>query len=388
MNTMKQCCFIPKMRKNFFIGILGMAFPVIAMAQQCPVQPNALQEANEALRPSEEICLTERTTERENRPKVDRKAFDVVVKPGESIQAAIEKAPEKPTTPFKILILKGTYHQYVNIDRPNIVLVGEDREETILIQTEEDEPQMQEGKRSRNGLVLQLQKEAEDCVISGLTLYNHYDIARTPVEQPHQVPHRMTIRGAATRTILINCHVWSDGNDALSLWASGSSGMYYHADLSLRCPGVDFICPRGWCYATRCQFYGDSRAILWHDGRGDRNKKFVITHSSFDAKTPTLLGRYHHDSQFYLIHCKLSKNILDGNIQYAYSDKVLDPCPWGQRTYYYDCVREGGHSGWLNNNLHEAEQAPGVDEITAKWTFDGQWDPEQRIRELWSVLAY
>lgn len=58
------------------------------------------------------------------RPMAERTAFDVVVKPGESIQAAIEKAPEIPTVPFKILLLNGTYHQKVIIDRPNIVLVG------------------------------------------------------------------------------------------------------------------------------------------------------------------------------------------------------------------------------------------------------------------------
>ena len=27
----------------------------------------------------------------------------------------------------------------------------------------------------------------------------------------------------------------------------------------------------------------------------------------------------------------VSKQILDTNISYAYSDKVLDPCPWGPR---------------------------------------------------------
>jgi hypothetical protein len=132
----------------------------------------------------------------------------------------------------------------------------------------------------------------------------------------------------------------------------------------------------------------DSGIMIWHDGRGDKNKKLVITNSSFDAKTPTLLGRYHHDSQFYLIKCKMSKNVLDGNIHYAYSDKVLDPCPWGLRTYYYGCTREGGHSGWLNDNLKEAENAPEFYGVTAKWTFNGKWDPEQRIRDLWNVLAY
>jgi hypothetical protein len=164
--------------------------------------------------------------------------------------------------------------------------------------------------------------------------------------------------------------------------------MYYHADLYLRCPGVDFLCPRGWCYATRCRFLGDSRAIIWHDGRGDKSKKLVITDSYFDAKSPTILGRYHHDSQFFLLNCKMSSQILDTNISYAYTDKVLDPCPWGLRVYYYNCSREGGHSGWLANNLNLSEEAPAFHEVTARWTFNKQWDPEAKIRELWNVLAY
>ena len=80
--------------------------------------------------------------------------------------------------------------------------------------------------------------------------------------------------------------------------------------------------------------------------------------------------------------------ILDCNIGYAYSDKVLDPCPWGQRVYYYGCRRQGGHSGWLDNNLQQAESAPAFYGITAQWTFGGKWDPERRIRDLWNVLAY
>lgn len=319
------------------------------------------------------------------KPTVDRKAFDVIVKPGESIQAAIEKAPESPTVPFKILISKGNYNQKVIIDRPNIVLVGENRDSTLIVLAETAKTRTMteyHGRPVGNGVIV-LQDNADDCVISGLTVYNNYG---TTVE--NTTTHQMSIFGRATRTIVINCNVWADGNDALSLWAPESNGMYYHADLYLRCPGVDFLCPRGWCYATRCRFYGDSRAMIWHDGRGDKNKKLVITNSSFDAKTPTLLGRYHHDSQFYLIHCTMSKNVLDSNIHYAYSDKVLDPCPWGLRTYYYACNREGGHSGWLKNNLQEAENAPAFYGITAQWTFGGKWDPERRIRELWNVLAY
>ena len=35
-----------------------------------------------------------------------------------------------------------------------------------------------------------------------------------------------------------------------------------------------------------------------------------------------------------------------------------------------------------------AENAPEFYGVTAKWTFNGKWDPEQRIRDLWNVLAY
>ena len=130
------------------------------------------------------------------------------------------------------------------------------------------------------------------------------------------------------------------------------------------------------------------RAIIWHDGRGDKSRKLVIKDSYFDALSPTPLGRYHHDSQFFLLNCKLSKNILDQNIRYAYTDKVLDPCPWGLRVYYYNCLREGGHSGWLKNNLQESEEHPEFHGVTADWTFQGLWHPEARIKELWNVLAY
>ena len=114
----------------------------------------------------------------------------------------------------------------------------------------------------------------------------------------------------------------------------------------------------------------------------------MITNSAFDALSPTKLGRYHHDHQFYLINCKMSKNILDSNISYAYTDKVLDPCPWGQRVYYYGCEREGGNSGWLSDNLSTAPGSPAFHAVTAKWTFMGKWDPEARLRSLWHVLKY
>ncbi len=328
-------------------------------------------------------------------PQKDMGDFDAVVNAGGRIQDAIEKAPQTPAKPYKIFIRKGTYREKVIIDRPNIVLVGEQRDSTVIVLAETARTQTireYHGKPVGNGVVV-LQEGADDCVISGLTIYNNYGT----VVETGNTTHQMAVFGRATRTIIVNSNIWADGNDALSLWAS-NGGMYYHADLFLRCKGVDFLCPRGWCYATRCRFYGDGHAIIWHDGRGDPSKKLVITNSEFDAATPTELGRYHHDSQFYLVSCKLSANILDKNIEHAYKGrtaeemasqgKVLDPCPWGQRVYYYGNRRAGGHGGWLADNLKTAPGSPEFHAITAPWTFDGRWNPEQRLRDLWAVLAY
>lgn len=69
-------------------------------------------------------------------PKIDEARFDAVDNRGESIQAAIEKAPEDGKLPFRILIKKGLYNQKVIIDRPNIILVGENRDSCIIVGAE------------------------------------------------------------------------------------------------------------------------------------------------------------------------------------------------------------------------------------------------------------
>ncbi len=311
--------------------------------------------------------------------------YNVMVSPRESIQTAIEAAPSSPTKPYIIFIKNGIYNEKVIVDKPNIVLLGENRDSTQIIYAELSSKRTikeYKGKAVGNGVIV-LQEGADDCIISRMTIYNNYGSTVEPTTS-----HQMSIFGRATRTIVINCNVWADGNDALSLWARGGNGMYYHADLELRCPGVDFLCPRGWCYATRCTFYGDGRALIWHDGRGDYDKKLVINNSHFDSKSPTTLGRYHHDAQFFLLNCTMTDKIIDHPIGYAYTDKVLDPCPWGQRLYMYNVNRENGNFDWMENNLEKAKGSPKPEEIDAVWTYGGKWDPETIIKSLWDVLAY
>lgn len=69
---------------------------------------------------------------------------------------------------------------------------------------------------------------------------------------------------------------------------------------------------------------------------------------------------------------------------------MLTACAAGPNPKDFDVVvREGGHSGWLNDNLHEAENAPTPKQLQdARWTYNYEWDPEQRLRELWKWVGY
>ena len=322
--------------------------------------------------------------EMNRKPVHNLKDYDAVVKAGQSIQEAIEKAPENPAKPYKIYVLNGVYEQKVIVNKPNIVLIGESKDSTIIRFAEtKDSIQVGEynGKKIHHGVVI-LTSKADSCVISGFTIYNNYGSTIGKGSRKHQ----MSVYSKANHTIIINCNIYSDGNDALSLRAK--RGMCYHADLNLKANGVDILNSRGWCYATRCKFYGDGTAMICHAGRKDRHMKMMITNSLFDGSRPTKLGRWHHNSQFFLVDCRMTRNITDENISYAYTDKVLDSCEWGKRVYYRDCYREDGNSGWMRNNERESEDAPHGLMSTAEWCFGYQWNPEAQIRDLWKWLAY
>jgi pectin methylesterase-like acyl-CoA thioesterase len=145
--------------------------------------------------------------------------YHAIVNPGESIQAAIEAAPEKPKEPYIILIKNGIYNEKVIIDRPNIVLVGENRDSTRLIRAELASKILireYKGRPAGNGVII-LQEGADDCIISCMTVYNNYG---------------STVEATTAHQISIFGH-----------------------------------------------------AMIWHDGRGNYDKKLVITNSHFDSKS-------------------------------------------------------------------------------------------------------
>ncbi len=278
---------------------------------------------------------------------------------------------ETDNSKLKVLLIKnGIYNEQIRIDKNFIALVGEHRDSTRIeyfkpfdiYQEEKFDSNYQDFGRGIINIY------SNDVTLANLTAENI---------QPDVNIHAFVVYGRNnTRTIIINCNILSSGGDTVALW-NGENGMYYHNNCYFK-GAVDLLCPRGWCYAENIDVFTTRKTTpLWHDGSKNINQKFVIKNATFDGATDFRLGRNHWDGAFYLINNIYSEKLIDQPFYRPESSKT--PYKWGRRVYFYNCNRKGGNYNWQRNNLNEAPGDPHVDEITAKWTFDGQWDPEANL---------
>jgi pectinesterase len=295
-----------------------------------------------------------------------------------SIQDALNLIPAENRKNVIILIRKGIYREKLFITNSFVTLVGEDRDSTRIVYAELRKNWNNEHNGSDWGsAVVNIDTLVTDITIANLTVHNNYG----GLFGDHD--HQFAVRGGGTRIIIMNCNIVADGGDTLSLW-NRQEGMYYHTNCYFE-GWVDFVCPRGWCYITDSKFYGHNlSASIWHDGSTKKDQKFVIRYSSFDGVLGFPLGRHHRDGQFFLLECIFSRNMADLPIYHPSSPSSV-PWKWGERHYYYNCHREGGDYNWFLDNLESAAGMLNENEITAKWTFAGSWDPEETMP---SVLPF
>jgi pectinesterase len=303
------------------------------------------------------------------------KANIIVAKDGtgqfKNIQDAIDSVPIDNRQNVIVLIRKGVYNEKIYLTRSCVTLVGEDRDSTRIIFAELRKHWNDDHNGSDWGsAVINIDSSVTDITLANLTVHNNYGSLTGDRN------HQFAVRGGGTRVIILNCNLIADGADTLSLW-NKQNGMYYHANCYFE-GGVDFVCPRGWCYITDSKFFGRStNASIWHDGDANIDQKLVIRYSSFDGVPGFQLGRNHRDGQIILLDCQFSQALTDTPIYWPTNPRTS--WIWGARHYYYNCHREGGDYNWFKDNLEIASGAPKENDITAKWTFAGKWDPEETM---------
>ena len=298
-----------------------------------------------------------------------------------TIQAAVESIAKTNRERIVVFIKDGVYKEKVRVDASFVTLRGESRKGTRIefLQLNDDFT----AKPDTLGRAVININHADDFVLENLTVENTAGVIG---------PHSFTIYGTGDRTVIVDCDVLSHGADTVSLWL-GERGRYYHARCNFS-GSVDFICPRGWCYVTDCNFYEwKNTAATWHDGSRNKDMKFVMRNCKFDGTNDWVLARHHADAQFYYLDCTFSKTMTDrpprrviyplGNAPATEADlkrnQDLDGKNlWGERAYFWNCHRDGGDFDWFTNNLASAEGSPKPEQITAAWTFAGKWNPENQ----------
>jgi unsaturated rhamnogalacturonyl hydrolase len=301
-----------------------------------------------------------------------------------TVQEAINSLPDDAAAPRVIFIRKGVYHEKVCIEKNNLVLEGEDKEQTVIsFAMARDEWRCD---HPDDWGVATLNLRGSDITLRDLTITNTYGfdhpepqvtIACTADSVTHRKTisrqgHQMALRSfQTTRLRVINCVLKAYGGDTVSPW-NVSAGMFYFKDCTME-GGVDFYCPRGWAYAEHCSFIADDGpACIWHDGSVDPDSRTVLVDCDFSGYDGFKLGRYHRDAQFYLIHCRFGENMADQDIYLVPTTNVIR---WGRRVFYYDCHKKGKEYSWYADNLASAPGAPNAADIDAKWVFGTKWDP-------------
>jgi pectinesterase len=264
-----------------------------------------------------------------------------------------------------IFITNGIYEEKLRIDQHYVTLKGQNRDSTI-IRYNQLRSDWNEDKDPIGPAVVNI--FADDIVLENLTVEN---------TQPEIGPHAFAVYGKNTRTIIKDCSLISKGADTVSLW-DYKDGMYYHVNCYFQ-GAVDFVCPRGCCFIKDSEFYEVKKsASLWHDGHFNPDQKMVIRNSCFDGVEGFMLGRHHYDAQFFLIDCRFSKNMANQPIfRKIYEDQTRNnPYLYRDRKYFFNCSMEGEDYIWFGDNFDEVPGRPKPEEITASWTFNDEWDPE------------
>jgi pectinesterase len=301
-----------------------------------------------------------------------------------SVQAALASLPQTNRERMVVFVKDGTYHEKVKVDASFVTLRGQSRKGTRIefAQLEDDFKKQPD---NVGKAVLNINK-VTDIVLENLT------IANTATDL---TLHAFAIHSLGDRTVILNCDGLSEGADTIAMWRT-PKGFYYHANCHFR-GASDYVCPRGWCYATNCTFYGTKRtgSATWHDGGHDPDKKFVLRGCSFDGVDGWRLGRHQLDAQVFYLDCAFSKTMEDRPpFRVAYAEdprktaEVNSDILWGERFYFLNCHRDGGDYDWHRDNLMTATNAVPAEEMTAAWTFAGEWDPERTTGPAITRIAH
>jgi hypothetical protein len=299
--------------------------------------------------------------------RAKERATFVVAKDGSgdytTIQAAIN-AVDSTKNQWAILYIKnGTYNEHVLINKSNIALVGQNRDSTIITY---NLPRTvwsaaHSSKTSGSGVIDigVLLKDTVSTVatrntfIGNLTAINSYDTS-------DDYTHVIKGESYATKIVTVFSNIWCNGEDTFAPWDK-LEGMYYQAYNSYK-GTIDAVCPRGWCYDIGSTFIeGYTSSPIWLEANVS-GQKFVVRRAYVTGKTKygfKLTNTQGSGAEFDFIDCHFSPRVT----------------AVGKGTCSFYNTEVDSTVSWVSNGLSKIK----ADSMTALWTFNNVWDPEDSM---------
>ena len=299
-----------------------------------------------------------------------------------TVQSAIRHAAGRPGHPYVIYIKKGEYNEKVNVDKPNVTLIGEDRDKTIITfdacaatLDANDKPYGTVGCGS-------LTVKSSNFRAENLTIANDFDYVANdakPKDDPDRIKNTQAValklEGTSDKAVFKHVKLtgWQD-----TLFAD--AGRAYFVDCIIT-GHVDFIFGSSQAVFNKCTIVSREHGYVVAPSTA-ANKKygFLVINSKLVKEGPNVkdgsvyLGRPWHawngvNSETVYVNCS-----MDTHISKKGWTKMSKDLPEENRLYEYGSTGLGAKADeYRQKFVLTAEQAK---EYSIKNVLEG-WDPEK-----------
>lgn len=214
-----------------------------------------------------------------------------------TLQKAIDSISENNKKEVKILIKNGTYYEKVNINKPNVTLIGEDNEKTILTYDAASGTVIPDENGGNGTLTygtdgcatLMVYPEAKNFSVANVTIENSFDEASHMDMKNRQA---VAMKDDADESMFVNCRFIGNQD---TLYASTNRQYYKNCYIE---GDVDFIFGAATAYFEKCEIFSLDR---------NTTPKGYVTAPSTLAES---------EFGFVIVDCKLTSNITEEGTVY------------------------------------------------------------------------
>ena len=193
--------------------------------------------------------------------------WDAMATPQSTLKAALDAAPSNSSRPYKIFLKRGRYYEKLTIAKPNIHLIGEDRDATIItFDAIADTPNPEGGTYGTRGSFT-IKITAPDFRAENITFENSFDYMsnyRKPDTDPTRFRNpqgvAVMLDGASDRAVFRNCVI--KGNQD-TLFPNAGRSYFESCTISGH---VDFIFGAGTAVFERCEIISLDRGVAKNNG--------------------------------------------------------------------------------------------------------------------------